>query len=103
MSLIVKFSNYKTNTICVVALFAMAFITGWLSGIFRYTDYRWIYNICWPACFILHFISVLTSFVNLLYILRGVDFKDYKKYYWLAVNCIPLYFWIWLGFSITHP
>lgn len=85
-----KFKNYKTNSVLVVVLFVLAFACGRLSGYFRYTGYRWVFQILSPLSFVFSIAALLSSFANTLHILREVSPKDKKKYYWLAVGSIPL-------------
>ncbi len=71
-----KFSNYKKNTICVVVLFVLAFVYAKLFSGLRYSEYRQAFFI---SVYALHLITAFYSFTNMVYILRVIDFKDYKN------------------------
>jgi hypothetical protein len=86
------FTNYRINSIIVIYLFIQAFIFGRASVYLRHTDYRILYHISWSGCYLLHFLSIFLSLVNLFYILIGINSKEYIKYIWLLVSCIPIYF-----------
>lgn len=96
------FNNYKKNSVIIVSLFILAFTFGRASVYLRHTDYRILYHISWSGCYLLHFLSLLSSVINTMYTLRVVDFKDYKKYYWLLVNCIPIYFWAYIFLEVIY-
>lgn len=96
------FINYKRNTLIVVSLFILAFTFGRASVYLRHTDYRILYHIGWSGCYLFHFPSLFLSLINLFYILVGVNTKEYIKYIWLLVSCIPIYFWADLILSIKQ-
>lgn len=97
MKAIFRFSNYKNNTVLVASVFIAAFVIARLFRILRFSDYREAFYLCVVSLFC---ISFLGSFINAVYILRVVNFKEYKKYYWLLFNCIPLLFLTWLFITI---
>ncbi len=90
-----KFSSYKTNTFWVLALFTLGFIIAQLLRTFSFLINKKAFFIIVIS---LHLISLLASFINAVYILRVVNFKEHNKYWWLLINCIPWVFWACIVF-----
>lgn len=94
-------SNLKRNSIYVVLLFISSFLVSKLTEDFRYSNYRWVYQIGWVFCYILHFSSLILSFVNSILIVKDIKMSLNEKKICLILSLSTIFFWIYLLYQFS--
>ena len=94
------FKNLKLNSIHINIVFISAFLVAILTKDFRYSNYRWIYQIGGLSCYLFHLLSLVFSTVNSILIVKE-NLKIKEKTILLLLSLIPVFFWIYSLISIS--
>jgi hypothetical protein len=88
-------NNLKSFSIFTITLFILAFIMIKSTQQFRYIDkLRWLYHVGWISCYIFHLISLILSFLFLIFVLKkDFNLKVQYKFIWIALGLCPGLFW----------
>ncbi|CAC9975927.1 MULTISPECIES: hypothetical protein [Flavobacterium] len=96
-------NKLKPFSISIILLFVSAFIMSKSTQQFRYVDkWRWLYHVGWISCYTFQIISLVLSFMFLIFILK----KDFNlnikyKFIWIALGLFPTLFWLLITIFIV--
>lgn len=91
------FKNLYRNTDYIIVAFFIAISILPNCKYFRFTDYRWAYQLGSLMLYLFHIVALLISILNSVLIFYEIR-NTKEKIILLLISLIPVYFWIYLIF-----
>lgn len=98
----IRLNKLEKFAIIICGLCIGGMIIGQISGKFRFSELRIIYQICWISCYVLVLSSFVWSGANAVLILQQKNYNLKRRLIWAFISLLPiLYFTLMMTIAMS--
>ena len=88
-----RLNKLEKRALIICGIFIIGMIFGYMSGRYRFNDFRILYHFCWISNYILVFSSFVFGIVNSIFILKE-DYNWKRKLIWSLISLLPILYFV---------
>lgn len=88
-----RLNKLEKTALLIGGIFIVGMIFGFMSGRYRFNDFRILYHFCWISNYILVLSSFVYGIVNSIFISKE-NYNWKRKLIWCLVSLLPILYFV---------